>query len=131
MTGSRRLATLNRLRRPSASGRFRTRLRVLDEPQLHHSGRRVGRARLFKVREVYAARAYAALATRLGSPKAIIGEAVREVAKADLRAEFRRQPSETIGSAPRADAAGNPDDDERVVGEALLPVGTSVRLRFP
>ena len=77
------------------------------------------------------ARAYAALATRLGSPKAIIGEAVREIAKADLRAEFRRQPSETIGSAPRADAAGNPDDDERVVGEALLPVKTSVRLRFP
>ena len=65
------------------------------------------------------------------TPRLAKGEAVREVAKADLRAEFRRQPSETIGSAPRADAAGNPDDDERVVGEALLPVKTSVRLRFP
>ncbi len=30
-----------------------------------------------------------------------------------------RQPGETIGAAPRADAAGYPDDDEEVVGEAI------------
>jgi hypothetical protein len=93
--------------------------------------RRVRRARLLEVREIDAAGRLSFLRLRLGPPKTIVGKAVREVAKADLRAEFRRQPSETIGSAPRADAAGNPDDDERVVGEALLPVKTSVRLRFP
>jgi hypothetical protein len=63
-------------------------LRVLDEPELHHPGRRVRRAWLLEIWEVHAARALAALAARLGSPKAIIGEAVREVAKADLRSEL-------------------------------------------
>ena len=56
---------------------------------------------LFKVREICAARACAALAARLRPPKAIVREAVREVAKADFWSELRRQPSETIGSAPR------------------------------
>ena len=41
-----------------------TALRVLDDPQLHHPAPRVRRALLFKVREIYAARAYAALAAR-------------------------------------------------------------------
>src|ERR1700751_4083148 len=59
-------------------------LRVLDEPELHHPARHIGRARLFKVREIYAAGAYATLAARLGPPKAVVGEAVREVATADL-----------------------------------------------
>jgi excisionase family DNA binding protein len=36
-----------------------------------------------------------------GPPQAIVGETVREVAKADFRPEFRGQSSETIGAAPR------------------------------
>jgi hypothetical protein len=64
-------------------------LRVLDEPELHHPARHIGRARLFKVREIYAAGAYATLAARLGPPKAVVGEAVREVATADLLSELR------------------------------------------
>jgi len=64
-------------------------LRFLDEPQLHHSRRRIGRTRLFKVREVYAAGALAAFGARLGPPKAVVGETVREIAKADLGSVFR------------------------------------------
>ena len=60
-------------------------------------------------------------AVRLRPPHAVVGKSVREVAKADLRPEFRCQSSETIGPAPRADAASDPDDDEGIVGEAVVP----------
>ena len=52
-------------------------------------------------------------------PKAIVGEAVREVAKADLRSVFCSQSSETIGPPPRTDAASDSDDDKGVMGEAI------------
>jgi hypothetical protein len=78
-------------RRWAPSVRFAP-LGTLDEPQLHHPGRRVRRARLFKVRETHAAR---------------------------LRPEFRGQSCEAIRPAARADAATDSDDDERVVSEAI------------
>ena len=87
-------------------------LRFLDESQLHHSGGRVRWPRLFKVRQVDAAGRLALLRPRLGPPKAIVGETVREVAKADLGAVFRSQSSETIGPPPRTDAASDSDDDK-------------------
>jgi hypothetical protein len=49
----------------------------------------------------------------------------REIAKTDLRSEFRGQPREPIRSAPRADAARNPDHDEWVEGEAIPVVHAS------
>jgi hypothetical protein len=59
-------------------------LRFLDETELDHPGRSVGRARLLKIREIYAACAYAALAARFGPPKAVVGKALRQVAQRDL-----------------------------------------------
>jgi hypothetical protein len=56
---------------------------------------------------------------RLGAPQAIIGEPVRQVAKADLRTEFRGQSGQTVGATARTDAAGNASHDEGVVGEAI------------
>jgi hypothetical protein len=72
--------------------------------------------------EVYATSALAVFGARLGPPKAIVRETVRKVAKADLRSEFRSQSRETIGPAPRADAANDPDDDKGVMGEAIPAV---------
>jgi hypothetical protein len=43
---------------------------------------------LFKVREVYAAGALAAFGARLGPPKTVVGETVREIAQADLGSIF-------------------------------------------
>jgi hypothetical protein len=47
---------------PGAAGG--PRLRVLDQPQLRHTGRRVGWARLLKVRQIDAAAKFAAKAER-------------------------------------------------------------------
>jgi hypothetical protein len=55
----------------------------------------------------------------LRPPHAVVRESVCEAAKANLRSEFRSQSGETIGAAPGADAASDPDDDERVVGETI------------
>jgi hypothetical protein len=59
---------------------------------------------LLKVRQIDAARAYAAFAARLDPPKAVTGETVRQIAQADLRSELRGQPREAMDAAPRADA---------------------------
>jgi hypothetical protein len=48
----------------------------------------------------------------------------------DLRSELRRQSGEAIGAAPPAHPARDLDD-KRVVDEAIVPVRTGVRLRFP
>jgi hypothetical protein len=58
----------------------------------------------------------------LGAPHAIVGETVREVAKGDLRPEFRSQSSKAIGAAAVADAAGDPDDDKGEMGEPIPAV---------
>ena len=55
---------------------------------------------MFKVGQVDAASRLALLRPRLGPPEAVVGEAIREVAKANLRSEFRGQSSETVRSAP-------------------------------
>jgi hypothetical protein len=52
----------------------------------------------------------------------VVGEAVREVAKADLWPEFRGQSGEAIGPAPSADTASDTDDHKGVVGEAVPAV---------
>jgi hypothetical protein len=44
---------------------------------------------MLKIWQVHTARRLAFVRPRLGPPKAIVGETVREVAKADLRSEFR------------------------------------------
>ena len=74
---------------------------------------------MFKVRQVDAAGRLALLRPRLGLPKAIVGETVGEVAKADLGSVFRSRSSETIGPPPRTDAASDSDDDKGVMGEAI------------
>jgi hypothetical protein len=61
----------------------------------------------------------ALLRARFGQPKAIVGETVREVAKANLRPELAAKPRKPQGPAPRADAAGDPDHDD----EPLLRTG--------
>jgi hypothetical protein len=44
---------------------------------------------------------------------------IREVAQTDLGTEFRRQPRQPVRSFPRPAAAGDPHDDERIVGETV------------
>jgi hypothetical protein len=91
----------------------------IDEPQLHRSGGNVGRTRLLKVWQVDAASRFALLRPRLSTPQAIVREAVREVAKADLRSKFRSQSSEAVGTAPRAHTASNSDHHEGIMSEAI------------
>jgi hypothetical protein len=55
----------------------------------------------------------------LRAPHAVVGESICEVTEGNFRAEFRSQSSEAIGAATRTDAAGDSDDDERVMGEAI------------
>ena len=77
---------------------------------------------MLKVRQIYPACAYAALAARFGPPKAVVGKALRQVAKADLRSVFCGKSRQAIRAASRADSASDPDHDERVKGEAIAIV---------
>jgi hypothetical protein len=85
---------------------------ALNQAQLHQTRRQIGGSRICKVRQVDSAGRLALLRPRLGQPEAIVRETGGEVAKADFRPEFRGQSSETIGAAPRTDAAGDSDDDK-------------------
>jgi hypothetical protein len=87
---------------------------------------------MLEVRQVNATRRLALLRLRLSTPKTIVGETVREVAKVDLRPESRGRSSETIGATPRADSAGDSNDDKGVMGEANPGCPwADVRLLFP
>jgi hypothetical protein len=94
-------------------------LRLSDKPQLDHPRRQVGRPRVFEVRPVDATGRLALLRTRLGPPHAVIGEAVCEIAKADLWAVFGRQSSEPIGPTARTVAATDSDDDKGIMSKAI------------
>jgi len=86
---------------------------------------------MLKVRQVNPASRFALLRPRLGAPEAIVGETVSEVAKTDLRPEFRRETRQAIRAASRADAAGDTDHNERIQGEAVAIVhGPDVRFLF-
>ena len=58
----------------------------------------------------------ALLRPRLGPPQTVIGEPVGEIAQADFWSELGREARQAVRPAPRADAAGDPDHDERVEG---------------
>jgi hypothetical protein len=95
---------------------------VLDEAKLYKAGRKVRRSRLVKVGQIDAAAGNAALAAGLRSPKAVIRKTGGQVVKGDLGTEFRRETRKPIGTATRANAARDPDDDKGIEGETIASV---------
>ena len=77
---------------------------------------------MFKVRQVNPTRRFAFLRPRLGAPEAIVGEAIGQVAQSNFGSEFGCEPRQSIRAAPRTDAAGDTDHNERIEGEAVAIV---------
>ena len=65
------------------------------------------------------------LGPRLGTPQAIVGKTLHEIAQSDLGPELGCEARQSIRAAPRTDAAGDADHNERIEGEAVAIVHAS------
>ena len=74
---------------------------------------------------------FAFLRSCLSAPEAIVGEPLRQIAQSNFGSEFGGEPRQSIRAAPRTDAAGDADHNERIEGEAIAIVHASnVRFLF-
>jgi hypothetical protein len=90
-------------------------LRAFYESKLDHPRRQVRGAGEFQVgKENAAAPRILGLTPHVVSKRAIIREAVEEIAQEDFRAVFRGKAGKAIGAAARAVAASYPQNYERV-----------------
>jgi hypothetical protein len=101
------------------SARRSSRSSLFDQPQRHHAWRRIPWARMLEVRQIEAAGRLALLRTAPRPARDSRRKTNREGAEADFRTEFRSQSGEARSLAPRTDAAGDPHDEEGLVGEAI------------